>query len=84
MLSGIRMPEWLSDPWGSHALAEAIGPDENGQPRGSLADTELAKIIGSMPLDTLTACPGLGIDGNVGSAMAALPAETNYAEQSAP
>jgi beta-glucosidase len=67
------LAEWLNDPVGRPALTKAIGQDEDGKPKGILADDELARIIGSMPLSTLTAFPGLGIDGEtIHTAMAAL------------
>lgn len=56
------LEEWLSHPVGSGLLREAVGVDENGNPRGILGDEELIKVIGNFPISTLAAFPGLGID----------------------
>ncbi|GIH02281.1 glycosyl hydrolase [Rhizocola hellebori] len=54
--------EWLADPAGAAAIKEVLGADEDGRPRGILADEELIKVIGGFPLDSLAAFPGTGID----------------------
>jgi beta-glucosidase len=56
------LQEWLADPEGSAALRQAIGVDPDGRPRGILADDELIKIIGNVPISSLAVFPGLGID----------------------
>ena len=54
--------EWLADPGGAAAVRAAFGTDESGRPRGILGDEETLKVIGSFPLSTLAAFPGVGID----------------------
>ena len=56
------LDEWLADPTGAALLREAIGTDETGRPRGILGDEELLGMIGNMPIRTLAAFPGLGLD----------------------
>jgi beta-glucosidase len=56
------LDEWLADPVGAVLLREAVGSDENGRPRGILGSDELLPMIGNMPLRTLAAFPGFGID----------------------
>lgn len=48
--------EWLSDPIGSRLLDETA-PDDS-----LLRDEELVRVIGTMPMSTLTAFPGFGFD----------------------
>lgn len=56
------LQEWLAHPVAAAALRRAVGVNTDGTPRGILANDELIKIIGSFPLSTLAAFPGLGID----------------------
>ncbi len=55
------LQEWLADPRGSVALRRAIGTGPDGEPRGILADAELAQVIGNFPLSSLATFPGTGI-----------------------
>jgi beta-glucosidase len=54
--------EWLADPSGSAALGAAMGHGGSGKPKGVLGDPELLKMIGSFPISTLAAFPGIGLD----------------------
>lgn len=47
--------EWRSDPLGRSLLDEVVTEDS------PLADEELVKVIGTMPMSTLAAFPGMGI-----------------------
>jgi beta-glucosidase len=59
------LDEWLDDPEGGPALRDQVGADENGRPRGVLGDDDLRSMIGNMPISTLAAFPGLGIDNEI-------------------
>jgi len=48
--------EWRADPIGSRLLYD-LTPDDS-----PLRDEELVKVIGTMPMSTLTAFPGFGLD----------------------
>jgi beta-glucosidase len=54
--------EWLADAAAGPAVRAAFGTDENGRPRGILADEELLKVIGDFPMSRLAAFPGIGLD----------------------
>ena len=41
----------------------AFGTYDAGRPRGILGDEELLKVIGDFPLSTLSAFPGVDLDG---------------------
>lgn len=54
--------EWLAVPEGAAALRAAFGTDEQGRPRGLLADEDMLAVIGNFPLKRLSCFPGLGLD----------------------
>jgi beta-glucosidase len=56
------LEEWLADPEGGPLLREEVGTDDDGRPRGILGNEELLPVIGNMPISTLAAFPGLGLD----------------------
>jgi beta-glucosidase len=56
------LEEWLADPEGGPLLREEVGTDDNGRPNGILGNEELLPVIGNMPISTLAAFPGLGLD----------------------
>jgi beta-glucosidase len=58
------LDEWRADPVGAAALEAALGGagDGPGVPGGVPGDPELLRMIGSFPLGTLAAFPGVGLD----------------------
>jgi beta-glucosidase len=56
------LEEWLADPEGGPLLREEVGTDADGRPNGILGNEELLPVIGNMPISTLAAFPGLGLD----------------------
>jgi beta-glucosidase len=56
------LQEWLAHPEGATALRQAVGVGPDGRPNGLLGDEHVIAIIGSMPLGSLAAFPGFGID----------------------
>ena len=56
------LEEWLADPEGGPLLREEVGTDDDGRPNGILGNEELLPVIGNMPISTLAAFPGLGLD----------------------
>jgi beta-glucosidase len=56
------LQEWLADAAGAAALGQAVGVGPDGRPGGILGDDQLIAIIGGMPLGSLVAFPGFGID----------------------
>ena len=56
------LEEWLADPEGGPLLREEVGTDDDGRPRGILGNEELLPVIGNMPISTLAAFPGLGLN----------------------
>ena len=49
-------------PQGGPLLREEVGTDDDGRPRGILGNDELLPVIGNIPISTLAAFPGLGLD----------------------
>jgi beta-glucosidase len=56
------LQEWLADPDGCVAPREAVCVDPDGTLRGILGDEETLEVIGTFPLTTLAAFPGVGVD----------------------
>jgi beta-glucosidase len=59
------LEEWLADPTGATLLREAVGTDDNGNPRGILGKAEMLPVIGNFPLGRLAGFAGLGFDRDI-------------------
>lgn len=56
------MQEWLDHPRGGEVLKEALASAPDNMLSGMLSDPEMAKMLGSMPLERIVSFPGSPID----------------------